>query len=189
VDSVAERASVAAKRGNTVPKVSANGRSRDPVDWVEHWWTKQGLGDTDRFLAMTSLLRVHQLMTDSMVDVLKKFDLTLNSYFLILTVQLSDKGALLLSHIATRIMVHPTTVTLLTDRLENQGLLVREPHPTDRRATLAKITPAGRALANEATRALAEIKFGVPHLNKEGARQLVALLRPVRAELGDMERP
>ncbi len=178
--------------GSALKRVRSNGKSPDPVDWVEHWWTKQGLGDTDRFLAVTSLLRVHQLMTEAMTDALKEFDLTLNSYFLLLSVQLSDTGALLLGHIASRIMVHPTTVTLITDRLENQGLLVREPHPTDRRATYAKITPAGRALASEATRSLGKMKFGLPHLTKTGAKQLVALLRPVRAELGDTaesERP
>lgn len=162
--------------------------SLDPVDSVEHWWTKQGFSDTERFLAVTSLLRAHELVTDTMADVLKRFELTLNSYFLLLTIQLSDTGALLLSHIATRIMVHPTTVTLLTDRLENQGLLVREPHPSDRRATYARITPAGRALANEATRNLTDIHFGVAHLTKTDAKQLVELLRPIRAELGDMDR-
>jgi DNA-binding MarR family transcriptional regulator len=135
---------------------------------------------------MTSLLRVHELMIEAMTEVLKRFDLTVNSYFLILSVQLSDDGAMLLSQLARRIMVHPTTVTLLTDRLESQGLLVRQPHPTDRRATFAKITPAGRALANEATRALEQIKFGVSQLTKTGAEQLVALLRPVRRDLGDM---
>jgi DNA-binding MarR family transcriptional regulator len=182
---VAGRASNVTAR-SAAAETGANGRSPDPVDWVAHWWAKQGYGESERFLAMTSLLRVHQLMTDAMSDVLKQFDLTLNSYFLVLSVQLSDKGQLLLSHLARRIMVHPTTVTLLTDRLESQGLLVREPHPTDRRATFAKITPAGRALVNEASRALAEIDFGVPELTKSGAKQLIALLRPVRAELGDL---
>jgi DNA-binding MarR family transcriptional regulator len=128
-------------------------------------------------------------MSDAIVAVLKKYELTMNSYFLLFSLMLSDHGALLLSQIATRIMVHPTTVTLLTDRLEEQGLLFREPHPSDRRATFAKITPAGRALANEATRALMEVNFGTPQLTKAGAKQLVALLRPVRAALGDVSRP
>ncbi|WP_185736204.1 MarR family winged helix-turn-helix transcriptional regulator [Nocardioides sp. LS1] len=164
----------------------SKGRSPDPVDWVEHWWTKQGMGDTDRFLAVTSIVRIHELMTDAMASVLKEYDLKVNSYFLLLSVHLSDNGALLLSHIASRIMVHPTTVTLMTDRLENQGLLVREPHPTDRRATYAKITPAGKALVTSATDALDEITFGLPGLTKADAKQLVNLLRPVRARLGDL---
>jgi DNA-binding MarR family transcriptional regulator len=179
---VAGRARDVSERG----VAGATGRSADPVDWVEHWWTKQGFPDTERFVAMTSVLRAHQLLTDCIGDVLKRFDLTVNSYFLVLSVLLSDNGGLLLSQLARRITVHPTTVTLLTDRLESQGLLVREPHPTDRRATFAKITPAGRALANDATRALADIHFGVPHLTEGGAKQLVALLRPVRADLGDL---
>jgi DNA-binding MarR family transcriptional regulator len=156
---------------------------------VAHAWAKQGFPESEHVLVMTSILRTHQLMSEAMASVLKRYDLTLNSYFLMFSLMLSEDGALLLSQVATRIMVHPTTVTLLTDRLEDQGLLVREPHPTDRRATFAKITPAGRALANEATRALEEIDFGAPQLTRARAKQLVTLLRPVRAGLGDMYRP
>lgn len=145
------------------------------------------MGDADRFLAVTSVVRLHELMTGAMNGALKEYDLKVNSYFLLLSVHLSDNGALLLSHIANRLMVHPTTVTLMIDRLESQGLLVREPHPTDRRAIYARITPAGKALITSATAALDEIRFGLPGLTKAGAKQLVNLLRPVRAELGDLD--
>jgi DNA-binding MarR family transcriptional regulator len=185
-DSVAGR-KTSVTQGPATARGRSNGRSPDPVDWVEHWWTKQGMGDADRFLAVTSIVRVHELMTDAMTSVLKEYDLKVNTYFLLLSVHLSDNGALLLSHIASRLMVHPTTVTIMTDRLENQGLLVREPHPTDRRAIFAKITPAGKALVTSATRALSEITFGLPGLTKADAKQLVNLLRPVRAELGDLD--
>ena len=164
-------------------------RSADPVDWVEQWWSKSEVVGADQFLAMTSIMRVHQLMTDAIAAVLKPFDLTINAYFLLETVQLSSEGKLLLSHLAQRIMVHPTTITLLTDRLEEQGLVIREPHQTDRRATFARLTPAGKALTKEATRALADIDFGVPQLTTADARRLTELLRPVRAELGDFARP
>ena len=175
-------------RSRTASEGSHASVSPDPVDWVEQWWSKSGAAGAEQFLAMTSIMRVHQLMTDAISLVLKPFDLTVNAYFLLETVQLSKEGKLLLSHLAKRIMVHPTTVTLLTDRLEEQGLVVREPHQSDRRATFARLTPAGKALANEATRALADIDFGVPKLNASEARQLVTLLRPVRAELGDFSR-
>lgn len=162
--------------------------STDPIDWVGHWWAVQKMGDTERFQAMGSILRLHQLMTSFMSATLKPFDLAPNSYLLLLTIQLSETGARLLSHLASRIMVHPTTVTLLVDRLEDQGLLAREPHPTDRRATLARITPAGRALTKEASRALADMDFGLPILTTAECKQLVDMLKPVRAALGDKDR-
>ena len=43
----------------------------------------------------------------------------------------------------------------LFDRLGEQGLITRGPHPTDRRTTLAEITPTGRSLAEKATAAKA----------------------------------
>lgn len=38
------------------------------------------------------------------------------------------------------------TVTALTDRLECAGLIVRRPHPTDRRSLVLELSPAGEAV-------------------------------------------
>lgn len=40
------------------------------------------------------------------------------------------------------------SVTTLLDRLEERGLLARQPHPTDRRKVLVQITDDGRALVD-----------------------------------------
>lgn len=40
------------------------------------------------------------------------------------------------------------SVTTLLDRLEKRALVVRNPHPTDRRKVLVSITDAGRALVD-----------------------------------------
>ena len=95
---------------------------------------------------MGSLLRLHQLMTAEIDRTLKEFDLTRSGYLALSTIQLSENGTRLLSRIATHMIVHPTTVTLLMGKLESQGLVQRVPHPTDRRATQATITPKGTAL-------------------------------------------
>jgi DNA-binding MarR family transcriptional regulator len=41
----------------------------------------------------------------------------------------------------------PRHITALVDVLERDGFLVREPHPTDRRATLVRLTERGREAA------------------------------------------
>jgi DNA-binding MarR family transcriptional regulator len=43
----------------------------------------------------------------------------------------------------------PRNVTGLVDALEAGGLVAREPHPSDRRATLVTLTEQGRATASE----------------------------------------
>lgn len=47
--------------------------------------------------------------------------------------------------LATRLGVTPRNVTGLLDALQEDGLVVREPHPTDRRATLVSLTGEGRS--------------------------------------------
>ena len=39
--------------------------------------------------------------------------------------------------------VSPRNMTAMVDALEDAGLVVRQPHPTDRRATLVTLTPGG----------------------------------------------
>jgi DNA-binding MarR family transcriptional regulator len=54
-----------------------------------------------------------------------------------------------LSEVGEKLFVTCGNITGLVDRLEESGYVVREPHPTDRRALLAKLTPQGRAVFEE----------------------------------------
>jgi DNA-binding MarR family transcriptional regulator len=75
--------------------------------------------------------------------------------------------------------VHATTATLATDRLEHRELLQRSPHPTDRRATCVSITDLGRKTADEATKALTGIDFGMsgPLDDLAGLRSALTAMR------------
>jgi len=86
----------------------------------------------------------------------------------------------------TRLMVHPAAVTNAIARLEQRGLVERQMSPDDRRVVLATITPAGLALADEATSALNEAAFGLPGLTQEQAAQVTAVLNLIRASMGDI---
>lgn len=46
--------------------------------------------------------------------------------------------------LAARMFCEPSNVTFVLDRLEQQGLIQRQPHPTDRRAKQIVLTAAGR---------------------------------------------
>lgn len=52
--------------------------------------------------------------------------------------------------LAERLSVTKRNITTLVDGLEKDGLAVRQPHPTDRRATLVATTDAGTAVFREA---------------------------------------
>jgi DNA-binding MarR family transcriptional regulator len=72
--------------------------------------------------------------------------------------------------------VHPTSVTNTVDRLEAAGLVARELHPGDRRATLVALTRAGRDLAAQATAALNDAVFAAPGLTADDVEDLVAIV-------------
>ena len=158
----------------------------DPVDWAHHYWEQQGLaGDEQRFLALTSLLRYQRIVTDSAEATLKTHGLNMTDYLLLMTLQLSEEGTRLISSLARNLLIHATTATLATDRLERRKMLKRTPHPTDRRATCVTITRLGRETADNATRALTEVDFGMRGSTTTNVAQLRAALQVMRSSAGD----
>ncbi|MGQ4599628.1 MarR family transcriptional regulator [Nocardia sp. R6R-6] len=170
------------KTPNTMPDTT------DPVEWAHHYWTEQGLeGDEQRFLAMSSLLRYQRLVIDPVEASLRKHRLNLTDYLVLMTLQLSDNGTRLVSNLARSLMVHATTATLATDRLQKRRLISRKPHPTDRRATLVSITPTGRKLVLKANASLTEIGFGLGNADPADIGRLIELLSELRTSAGDAQ--
>jgi DNA-binding MarR family transcriptional regulator len=61
--------------------------------------------------------------------------------------QLQQRGPCTQATLAADLRVTPRTITALVDGLASTGFVTREPHPTDRRATLVTFTGKGRATA------------------------------------------
>jgi DNA-binding MarR family transcriptional regulator len=72
-----------------------------------------------------------------------------------LLARLARQPGLTQSELADMLEIQPISLTRLVDRLADQGLVVREPHPTDRRANCVFITENG-LLAMEAFSPLAQ---------------------------------
>jgi DNA-binding MarR family transcriptional regulator len=161
----------------------------DPVDWAGHYWNQQQLeGDPRPFLALTSLLRFERIVADHVELELKKHGLNMTDYLMLMTLQLSESGTRLISSLARTLLVHATTATLATDRLEARDYLFRSPHPTDRRATCVTITDDGREIVNKATRALSETGFGMPGSTPAMIDDLMNTLTMMRNAAGDTRR-
>ena len=94
-------------------------------------------------------MRVHQMMTRRADQILAPLDLTFARYELLVRLYFRD-GSLPLNQLGKQLQIHQTSITSLVDRLEKQGLIKRTPHPTDRRSTIAQMTPAGRVLTGKA---------------------------------------
>ena len=86
-----------------------------------------------------------------------------------------------------RLQVHRTSVTNIVDKLEQDGFVRRVPHESDRRATLAEITPEGRAVGQAATLDMNAAAFSLEALQAGEQEQLTTLLEAVRRGAGDFE--
>lgn len=80
-------------------------------------------------------------------------------------------GPLSLGDLADKLLVTGGNVTYVMDRLEEQGLVVRERSAPDRRIVQAKLTPQGRALVG-----------GVFHAHADFIRELAGRLEPAEQE-------
>jgi DNA-binding MarR family transcriptional regulator len=162
---------------------------RDPILEAYHLWTDNGWEDCAAgCTAVTSLMRVHQMMTRRADQILAPIDLTFARYELLVRLYF-HAGSLPLSQLGKALQIHQTSITSLVDRLEKQGLIERVPHPTDRRSTLARITPAGRALTGKAINLLNSELFRDLGLAGDEPRQLIGLLLKMRRSWGDIENP
>ena len=129
----------------------------------------------------TAILRSYQLLNDQVNHVMRRHDLTFARYEVLTWLATDPESALTLSWISKTLRIPPATVTNIIDRLEDDGLVRRVPHPSDARTTLAEITPRGRKLAMEATRDLNATVYERIGLSEQQRNRLVDSLARLRA--------
>lgn len=156
----------------------------DPILRAAHLW-EQRIGDSTTMAAVTSIMRVQQILQSAVDSALRPHGLTFARYEALVLLTFSKKGSLPMRVMGERLQLHPTSVTNIVDRLEADGLVKRTPHPTDRRTTLAEITEAGRERRAAATDAVTSIDFGLRGLTSRQTGQLTDLLARVRKAAGD----
>lgn len=148
-------------------------------------WLTHDIGEPDAMSAAVSIVRANQLVNASVEHVLRPLDLTFARYEILMLLLFSRNGALPMTKIGERLLVHPTGITKLVHKLEERGLVSRRPNASDGRSTLAAITPAGRRLARRGSEAVTSVRFGV-ELGSRETKQLVNLLTELRRASGDL---
>jgi DNA-binding MarR family transcriptional regulator len=156
----------------------------DPIEEAARQWASRW-DAVEEMRAVTSLMRVQQLVIGELDEILKPHGLSFARYEALVLLTFSRKGALPLGKMGERLQVHPTSVTSTIHRLEASGFVVRRPHPSDGRAVLAEITDAGRSVVEAATEDLTAARFGLRALDDARLTELFDLLRPVREDAGD----
>jgi DNA-binding MarR family transcriptional regulator len=156
----------------------------DPIDEAARQWGLRW-DAVEQMHAVTSLMRVQQVVLGQLDEILRPHGLTFARYEALVLLTFSRAGSLPLGKMGERLQVHATSVTSIVDRLEAAELVVRRRHPDDGRAVLAEITDAGRELVEAATSDLVAARFALTSLGPEQLRALSDLLRPVRRDVGD----
>lgn len=162
----------------------------DPIEEARrHWqqrWTEE---DATEMVAVTSIMRVHQILMARLNELVEPFELTFPRYEALMLLHFSSRGSLPLGKIGERLQVHRTSVTNTIDGLERIGLVRRVPHETDRRTVLAEILPKGREVAEAATAAIHAAEFATTPLDERDLVSLTGVLRKLRVGAGDFNAP
>ena len=165
--------------------MTATPLSFDPIERAGELWNER-IGEDRAMRLATSIMRVQQLVLAALDAAVKPFGITFARYEVLVLLSFSRTGSLPLSKVGERLMVHPTSVTNLVDRLDAQGLVTRTVDAADRRRVLASLTPAGRRVLKQATAALTDIDFAVGSLDGADQERAYELLRMLRSsDFGD----
>ncbi len=161
----------------------------DPIAEAKRQWLTHGWDDAaDGMTVVTSVIRAHQLLMASIERALKPFDLSFSRFEMLRLLAFTREGRMPMASAIARLQVHPTSVTNTVDRLVRDGLIAREPHPTDGRAALLVLSEVGRRRVDEATAALNTV-FADLGLDDEDATALVRIIARFRKGAGDFADP
>lgn len=157
----------------------------DPIAEAKRQWINHGWADAADGMAMvTSLVRVHQLLTERIDGLLRPLDLTFARYEVLRLLAFSRRP-MPMTRLGSLLQVHPASVTNAVDRLETQGFVVRERSEQDGRVILADITEDGRDITERATVRLNGEVFADPGLSPADVHALTLLLTAYRSQAGD----
>jgi DNA-binding MarR family transcriptional regulator len=157
----------------------------DAIAEARRQWEARDWPAPSAMAAATSIMRAQQIVQARVDDALRSFDLSFARYEALVLLYFSRSGALPLGKMGDRLMLHPTSVTNIVDRLEASGYAERTPHPTDRRTTLATITPEGRRITEKATESVSAANIGMGDLTVEELDTITSSLRRLRVDFGD----
>jgi DNA-binding MarR family transcriptional regulator len=131
--------------------------------------------------AYLSLWRTYDRLRAVEDEFFAGYGLTAQQYNALRLLKAAHPGTIPTLTLADRLVSRAPDITRMVDRLEALGFAARERSPTDRRAVLVRITPAGLTLLEQMAgplRACNDRQLG--HLSATDLKKLVALLKLAR---------
>ena len=114
--------------------------------------TSSKLTDTEMRAWQAILHSYHKVIRTLDRELREEHHLPLAAYDVLLRLARAPGGALRMSDLAAKVMLSPSGLTRLVDRLVTRGLVERRADPDDARAALACLTEDGRRQLRKAAR-------------------------------------
>jgi DNA-binding MarR family transcriptional regulator len=159
----------------------------DGVDRIlEQWARERPELDTEAMGIFGRIYRIARASGDAMEATYGRFGITRADFDVLATLRRSGEPfALTPSALTGALMLTSGGITGRVDRLERAGLVARSPSPTDRRALLVTLTPAGQGVVDKAVVAGLETQRSLlAALPPARRRELDGLLRDLLAATG-----
>src|SRR3954451_1617460 len=149
---------------------------------------RSATSDAPAEAAFRSLIRTFGLLERVMLPHFARLGVSASQWGVLRTLHRAEAngtGALRLTDLSERLLVRPPSVTGVVARLERDGLVTRDPSPTDQRAKTVSLTAAGRQLMRRVLDAHGEqVSKVMGGLGSDGCRQLRELLDRLEWHLG-----
>lgn len=157
----------------------------DSIDWARERWAEAGEPEPEHFAAAMGVLRLSALVGAGLDKALKDHKLSRTAYLVLSTLRIARDQSLTMSQLSRRLILHPTTISLVVDQLQSRGLVERGQHPADRRTVLASLTPKGAKLLHKTSLEISKTGYGLDGLSERQAILLTEVIRQSRESLGD----
>ena len=142
----------------------------------------------DEQLAWRTLINVHgHLMSRLDAELQAAHHLGLADYEVLVHLSEAPERSLRMSELAERLLLSPSGLTRRLDGLVREGLVERQAYLSDRRGSLAVLTPAGLARLEEAapTHVAGVRSYVVAPLGRDRLLQLAEILGQIEGALQD----
>lgn len=134
-----------------------------------------------------NLVLTAELLQKCIASLIQPFNLS-PATGLVLSILADSDTPLSPNAIADRLIISRASVTSLLDSLEKRGFVKRQPHPSDRRMLLVKLTNSGRQVANQFRPIVHQHqKVWLKALNEKEQEQLIQMLHRLQASLMDSD--
>jgi DNA-binding MarR family transcriptional regulator len=127
---------------------------------------------TDEHDVFHGILRMAEVFSRALSDILQPFRLTLSQYNVLQTLRGAGSEGLTCGEVSERLSTRDSDITRLLDRLELLGFIARRRERPDRRVVRTQITEQGTGVLDAVDKLIGELQLR--HLGHMGPKKLSA---------------